>query len=397
MTRSVSFHHFVGGDRASAMEHLVGVFNASQSQVVVRAKELRDGIRDDATERLGLLPPYLGNSLPEVVMVYAEFIATLADQERIRPLDDLIAGAEGIEVSDFVDGVMDTVRYRGHIWGLPIEGDPHALYCNRSLLERAGVSAAPATWGEVMAASVMLAADTDGDGRTDRFGCSHHASDVPLLMWQFGADLVNEERTRIAFDSEEGTQALKCHADVGACCPAHAEFERGDVGLKLGMLDYYLSGRCEHLDYEIAPLPRGRRAANGFGGADSTLCLALACRERECERAGWRFLRWFTTQEGLMEWVRATGHLPLVGPVLASDEYQEFVARRPRLHTFIKQLPACRARPCMPEYPMIKWAIHAAAHEARQDGRGCTLDEARETLRRYAVEAQEALDRRVKV
>ena len=396
MPRTITFEHFIAGGREEGMERLIAAFNAAQPEVEVKARLLTEGVSDDPTEKLGLLPPYLGNMVPDVVMVYGEFVATLADQNRIRALDDFINGPEGMDTSGFLAGVLDTARYRGHIWALPVEGNPYALFCNLSLFEQAGVAGVPATWGDVFQAAVMLTADTDGDGATDRYGYTQCSFQVPLLMWQAGAELVSSDRRRVTFDSEEAAQALKYHSDLRTYSPPHVDFERGDVGMKLSIVENYFSGRYQHLDYEIVALPRGRRAANSFGGSDSTLCLAIACREPECERAAWRFLRWFTTQEGLMEWARATAYIPLLRPVLESEEYQRFVARWPKLGPFIEQLSICRARPCIPEYPVIKWAINAAVAESRQGHRGCSMDEARQILRRHAVEAQEALDRRVK-
>jgi len=397
MPRTITFEHFIGEARESHMARLIADFNARHPDVRVESRLITEGVSDDATEGLGLVPPYLGNTVPDVVMVYGEFVATLADQGRIRPLDDFIAGAEGIDASIFVEGVLDTVRYGGHIWALPIEGNPYALFCNLSLFEQAGIKRLPQTWGDVFQAAVLLTADVDGDGRVDRYGYTQCSFQVPLLMWQAGAELLNQDLTRVTFDSEEGAQALKYHADLRMYSPPHVDFERGDVGMKLSTIEDYFSGRYEHLNYEIVPLPRGRRAANSFGGSDSALCLAIACREPECEQAAWRFLRWFTTQQGLMDWARATAYIPLVRPVLESEEYQEFVARWPKLRPFIEQLGSCRTRPCIPEYPVIKWAINAAVHESRRDGRSCTVEEAREILRHHAAEAQEALDRRVKV
>jgi len=397
LPRIITFEHFVAGEREPAVARLIDNFNAEHPDVRVQARVLREGICDDPTEGLGLLPPYLGNSVPDVVMVYGLFVATLADQGRIRPIDEFIDGPDGIDTRDFVPGVLDTVRYGGQTWALPIEGNPYALFCNLRLLEAAGVADLPKTWGDVFQSSVMLTSDTDGDGQTDRFGYTQCSFQVPLLMWQAGAELLSEDLTRVTFDSEEGAQALKYHSDLRTYSPPHVDFERGDVGMKLSIIENYFSGRYEHLDYGIVPLPRGRRAANSFGGSDSTLCLAIACREPECERAAWRFLRWFTTQQGLMDWTRATAYLPLVRSVLESAEYEEFVARWPKLRPFIEQQAICHARPCIPEYPVVKWAINSAVHESRRDDRGCTIDEAREILHRHATEAQQVLDRRVKV
>jgi multiple sugar transport system substrate-binding protein len=396
MRKTLTFEHFIVDQRGSAMQALIDGFNARHADIVVAPRLLTEGIADDATEMFGLLPPYLGRALPDVVMVYGEFVATLADQDRIRPLDDFVAGPDGIDLCDFVPGVLETVRYRDQMWALPIEGNPYALFCNLALFEQAGIRSAPTTWGDLFQAAVTLTADTDGDGQTDRYGYTDNSFQTPLFMWQAGAELLSEDLTRAAFDSEAGAQALKYRADLQTCGPPHTHFERGDVCMKLSMVENYLSGRYQHLDYAIVPLPRGRRAANAFGGAGSTLCLAIACRDPECEHAAWRFLRWFTTQAGAMDWVRATGHVPLLRPVLESAQYQEFVARWPKLRAFIEQLGICRARPCVPEYPLLKWAINGAAHESCDDGHSCSLDEAREILHRRAAQVQAALDRRVR-
>jgi len=397
MRKTLTFEHLVSDQRGSGMQALVDGFNARHADVEVTPRLLTDGISDDGTEMFGLLPPYLGNALPDVVMVYGEFVATLADQDRIRPLDDFIAGPDGIDRADFVPGALETVRYREQTWALPIEGNPYALFCNLALFEQAGIGSLPATWGDVFQAAITLTADTDGDGQTDRYGYTDSTFQAPLFMWQAGAELLSEDLTRVAFDSEPGAQALKYHADLRTYSPPHTHLERGDVGMKLSIIENYFSGRYEHLDYAIVPLPHGRRAANSFGGAGSALCLAIACREPECEQAAWRFLRWFTTQQGLMDWVRATGHVPLLRSVLESAEYQEFAARWPKLRAFIEQLGICRARPCVPEYPLLKWAINGAVHESQRDDRSCTLSEAREILHRHAAQVQQALDRRVRV
>jgi len=341
------------------------------------------------------LPAYIADpgDLPEIVMASGETVGQLAKAGFIVPLDAFLDSPDGLPRGDFHDRLLDTVTYRGEVWALPVEGNPYALFCNLDLFEQAGLSSLPTTWGELMTASLELMADSDGDGKSNRYGYTQCTFQVPLLVWQAGGEMVSEDGSTCLFGSEEAARALKYHADLRTYSPPHVEFEWGDVGMKLSIVDYFVDGRYDHLNFEIVPLPRGRIAANSFGQSQSVVALAICRSSPEREQAAWRFLRW-AGGEGALAWSTAMGYIPMRKSVQASPEWQAFLERVPKLRAFNDQIAICKSRPCSPAYKAVKWYFAMAVHDSRpEEERRCTMDQAREIVRRFAALAQEKLDR----
>jgi len=90
------------------------------------------------------------------------------------------------------------------------------------------------------------------------------------------------------------------------------------------------------------------------------------------------------------------GYIPMRKSVQASPEWQEYLERVPKLRAFDEQMAICKSRPCSPAYKSVKWYFAMACHESKpEEERRCTMDQAREIVRKYAALAQEKLDRQV--
>jgi multiple sugar transport system substrate-binding protein len=373
-------------------------FSRENPEVAVRVEEITDrGVTDSAAQspdKLHLIPSYLREDPPDVAIAYGETVALLADADLVAPLDGFLDGPDGLPRDDFVARVLEVSTYRGVLWGLPIEANPYALFCNLDLFEQAGIAALPTNWAELMQASRDLMEDTDGDGRTDRYGYTQCTFQVPLLMWQAGGDLMDAESRRILFDSEEAIRALKYHADIRMFSPPHVEFEYGDVGMKLSIVENLMRRKYAHLNFRIVPLPAGRRRANSFGQSQSATCLVILRSTPEREQAAWRLLRWWADGEGALTWSKLTGFVPVRRSLLADPDYREHVDRLPGLAPFAEQMEAeiCHPRPCLPEFARIKWIFANAVHLSREGELSASVDRCREILHQCAQEAQQILD-----
>ncbi|MEM7680833.1 MAG: ABC transporter substrate-binding protein [Planctomycetota bacterium] len=124
------------------------------------------------------------------------------------------------------DGIMDIVNppsfapwtTRGRIFGLPHDVHPVMLVYNQEVYDAAGVDVdSIETWDDFRREMQKVTADTDGDGRPDRFGISMwttHLDQIEALMLQAGGG-------SFLRDPETGADVIAVSSDANAMVLAH--------------------------------------------------------------------------------------------------------------------------------------------------------------------------------
>ncbi|HVS10586.1 MAG TPA: extracellular solute-binding protein [Planctomycetota bacterium] len=212
---------------------------------------------------------------------------------------------------DVVDGMRDG---RGHLYGLPSTFTPYVMYFNRDILAHAGLAPPREgwTWDDLLAACRATTRDLDGDGRTDQYGISltQWLQAVAPWIWQNGGELLDERRERSRLGEPEAVEALAflralLHEERVASFDASFEnqmaqglFQAGRAAF-YGPVGYWETYRFRHLrefEWDVAPLPRGARAATAI--AMTAFVVPRTSREPELayrfvrELAGERYQRW---------------------------------------------------------------------------------------------------------
>ncbi len=126
--------------------------------------------------------------------------------------------------NNYVDAVVDDAVMDGKIYGLPLNLDTLALYYNRTLLKRANIANAPATWAEFKEAVKALTTQ-DRSGNIVQAGAAlgtsrniNRAPDIlAALMLQNGTAMTNADGTQAAFHlSQPGRDALVFYTDFAS-------------------------------------------------------------------------------------------------------------------------------------------------------------------------------------
>jgi multiple sugar transport system substrate-binding protein len=116
-----------------------------------------------------------------------------------------MSGILGAVESDFASDAVERMSYKGKLYAVPQITDVQLLVYRKSLLEAAGVSP-PTTVDELIAAARKLTTDkvkgffAGNDGGVGVLG-------GPML-WAAGQDYLNDDQTRMGFDSNRGAEAL---------------------------------------------------------------------------------------------------------------------------------------------------------------------------------------------
>lgn len=128
----------------------------------------------------------------------------------LEPLDRYLT--EG-QVDDFLPAALDKASARGHVYGMPVELEPLAIFYDKALFREKGLSV-PECWDELVAVAQALTTP-------DRFGLviEPHADFYALFswypfLWSAGGRVMNDDWTEAEFDSPATVAALQFWADL---------------------------------------------------------------------------------------------------------------------------------------------------------------------------------------
>jgi ABC-type glycerol-3-phosphate transport system substrate-binding protein len=124
--------------------------------------------------------------------------------------------------ADFNGNVLrDNMTVDGKIYLVPTYTDPHVLYYNKDMYEKAGIKEPPKTWDELIAIAKKLTRDTDGDGKIDVWGLGMPSSpahppyvyqSLEPIVWLLGGKL--EEKGHALIDTPEMRKAVQIYVDL---------------------------------------------------------------------------------------------------------------------------------------------------------------------------------------
>ncbi|WP_240705129.1 ABC transporter substrate-binding protein [Pacificoceanicola onchidii] len=216
-----------------------------------------------------------------------------------------------IQPDDYIQNVYNPYSlYNGRRFGLPFDGDSHALYYNKEIFERLGEKP-PTTWTELNAISARVTEQLKGDGV---HGHSLIGLPVPLLnvstfanrVANFGAEFLDADGNP-TLDTPEMLAAAQSIAELAPnASPTPPEvgyteglalFLSGKAAMTEGWMDLGINAQQDadskiKDQWGVLPLPtldgdasKSRAALN----AGWSLCLSS---KTEKEELAWEFLKW---------------------------------------------------------------------------------------------------------
>ena len=278
------FDMWVRSDGEAFLPEIVEAFNAQSEHEatlqIVPAAELVQKYAISAA----------GGSAPDALSLDLIFTPSFAAAGQ---LEDLTEFAKGLPYFDALSpGHLEVGTYEGRVYGLPYSGDASALLINRDLYRRAGLDpdAPPTTWAEIRAhAEAIDALGDDVHGFYFAGNCPGcNAFTMLPLVWASGGDVLTEDGTSSAFDSDEMREAVEFYQGMVAdgLVPAGAQtdsgagfvstFAGGDVGIQgLGSFAIgLLTNQYPDIDFGVSLLPGKDGGTAAFAGGDNIVVTA---------------------------------------------------------------------------------------------------------------------------
>ena len=301
-----------------------------------------------------ILQGSVGGQVPDVAVVDVVDNQNFASLGMLKDLSN-----DGINKSDFFDGPWSSVVYEGKTYGIPLNSNNLALYYNKQMLKDAGVEV-PTDWASLKDVAKKT---TKGDVKGLAISAVKSESatfQILPFVWQTGGDLndcATSGATSLAY--------LRRLIDDGSMSEAVSNYTQEDARTQFitGKSAMMINGPWElstltkdaQFDWDVAPLPKDKRAATSMGGEN-----VVVMNGAKQSDAAVKLAKFLTSAEGAKIYCDGSGQLSsrpdLQGKLKLSNDA--------KLKVFESQLADAHARAYGKDYPKISEAIQLSMQEA---------------------------------
>ena len=386
----VTFWSSFSAELGEAMTSVVDEFNASQSDIKIN-NQFQGTYEETAQKITAALP---ANQAPDMSILSEIWWFKFFAANALAPLNDLMTSS-GFEKDDYVDSLINEGFRNDTQWWIPFARSTPIFYYNKAVFAEAGLTAAPKTWDEFVAAAPGMVTDT-------RSAFAHQPASGYLawpfqgVVWQWGGRYSDDD-FNIMINQPEAVAAAQFYqssvADGWALMSTDvsADFSSG-LAAAIMQSTGSLKGLTANSDFELgtAFLPEG---PVGFGcctGGSGMSIFKGAAPEKQT--AAFEFMKWATSPEKTEWWSQNTGYMPVRKSSVSSESMQAFFKENPNFEVAVNQLeltkPQDPARIYIPNGDVI---IGGALERIMIDGEDAqgVMDEIADTL---ADEAQPVLE-----
>jgi len=221
-----------------------------------------------------------GQAGPDVMAIHGAFFIPMASKGALLDITERAAA----DTADFSNAILDICRWDGKLYSLPRYTSVYSLFYNKTLFDEAKVpypgSGQSWTWDDYLKTAQALTKDTNGDGKPDQWGCiiDFWGARMYPWLWQNGASLMNEDRSKCVLDSSAAAEAVQFLYDLRskhkvAAASDNAQqnaslnaFVQGHIGMYMtGPWDIQLLRQTKTLQWDVAPLPQKKQKATLLG------------------------------------------------------------------------------------------------------------------------------------
>lgn len=254
-----------------------------------------------------LLTQVAGGQVPDVAMLAQDQFAPFAEKGALINLDKLVKPEYK---SDLFPAVLETVTYKGAIYAVPRDTTANVMFYNKKMFDEAKVAYPKEgwTWDDFLAACKALT-KADASGKPVQWGYHYATYADGYYDWvlQAGGKYVSDDGKKSLYGSKETMEAVQFLWDLRykhkvAPSPAQAKefggssaspFSASKVAMYSGGASRSLTFDKAKLDYDVAPLPKGKVAASR-----TFTNLWVIPKGAKHQDAAWKFLEFFSGKEG---------------------------------------------------------------------------------------------------
>ena len=309
-------------------------FNELHPEMFVRYNPISSG-RGYTAKILSLA---VGNVLPDIFFVPAGSELDFAQRDILLDLTPYVEKDKGY-FSQIPSYLIDFMRYKDGIYGMPGNLGTHCLYYNKKLFDEEGISYPDEnwTWDDFKEAAIKL---TKRDSRGVAYQFGTVLPDWVTLSYSFGGEIWNKDRTKSVFNSQENIKAFTFYQDLYrkykvAPSPFKAKDEGGDIqGFLAGRVAMFEGitherqtlrfANKERVEWSLVPIPEVKGITKG--PLMRYLRIGVSAKTKHPDAAV-ELLKFIVGPEAIKDWINVGDSIPIREKGLEMDyflkEYQE--------------------------------------------------------------------------
>jgi multiple sugar transport system substrate-binding protein len=274
---------------------------------------------------------------------------------------------------DFLPAFAEGGTYQGKLYGFPILASARAFFFNRDLLAKAGVTAPPRTWDELVQVAKRVQALGGGAiGYALPLGPEEAQAEWSIWMWNNGGEWKSGDAW--AINSPKNVETLQFLAalanthKVTQVNPGKTNrtdgafqlFKDGKVGMVMGFSPLAKQLDAEgKVQYGVTQMPTNTGAAVTLG----VEVYLMAFKKQGNQEAVRRFLDLYYKPEQITRWIGAEGFLPV------TKSGRERMSGDEKLKPYLDALPNARLAPTTdPTWDKVKLDVQQNIGLAVQPG-----------------------------
>lgn len=318
-----------------------------------------------------LITAYAGDATPDLCQLGNTWIPEFEALNAIQPLDSLLHTSGTIDSSDYFQGIWETNRLNGRVYGIPWYVDTRVLFYRKDLLKEAGFSGPPTSWDELYEACELLV----------RRGVSRYGLLIPLNDWRYpiifglqnGARLLTNGGRYGNFSAPAFQQAFRYflrHFQDELSPLGMTEISNIYHGFTEGYYAMIITGPWNIGEFSrrlpadmagrwgTAPLPGPGEGYPGVSVAGGSSLVIF--RSSEKKAAAWKVIQYLSQRDVQMRFYQETGDLPA-----NQHSWQDSsLAQNPYVQAFYIQLQHVVPTPKVPEWEQIMYKVQQYAEQA---------------------------------
>ncbi|GIL30600.1 ABC transporter substrate-binding protein [Actinocatenispora comari] len=338
----VVFWHSFGGTPLAVLTELVAKFNASQSDIYVEAQF--QGSYEMTMQKLATA--IVAKQVPDICVLSEITWRKIHLADALEPYNDFFDG--DVQPDQFIDQFIDEGTVQGKLWWLPFARSTPIFYYNKTLFEKAGLSAdGPESWEQLQewAPAIMRQKTAAGRPKVLALGSTYASWYLQSNIWTWGGHYSNG--LDVKFDTKPVQAAGQWMVDFVRKHQAAYLSQKPDQDMGSGITACYLSStggltqaglnaKGGHYQVGTAFLPQHDGNFGCPTGGSGIGVLKYAAKSRK--EAAWQFLKFLAQPKNSAHWTVGTGYLPVVKAAQQEPELIKATKDKNYL-TALKQLP----------------------------------------------------------
>lgn len=276
------------------------------------------------------------NTAPDVMLMNGPLCLAFARRNAIKDITPFIE-RDGIDLSEYYKTAVDCFRYKENLYALPVDFKTVALYYNKTMFDKENLSYPDESWGwkEFLDTAKKLTKDNNSDGKIDQWGLwfpNGIEEGWNNFVWQNGGSFLNREKTKCMLDSPEAVEAIQFVRDLYWKHKVTPAFLTSMAGLSSSAVDPFMSGKIgmrmagawkvpsyrkiKDFDWDVAPLPKGKKRAASANGLAHSIC-----EKTKHPEEAWKLVKFLSSPPAQEIYAQTGRAIPILKKMANSEVY----------------------------------------------------------------------------